>query len=109
MKVQHGNDAGDVTPRSPARGRAGYAPGERLARCLGVVSLVCTVLYALPPTSFVGAILMIGYVAETIVSYLNVDGSLFVSIQYGLCLGVVLSGWLWLGDGRRSTRLPLVG
>ena len=40
--------------------RIGYGSSESLARSLGVISLVCTVLYAVPPTSILGAILLTG-------------------------------------------------
>lgn len=37
--------------------RIGYGSSETLARSLGVITVVCTVLYAIPPTSILGAIL----------------------------------------------------
>src|ERR1700749_768897 len=35
--------------------RMGYGSSETLARSLGVITLICTVLYAVPPTSILGA------------------------------------------------------
>ena len=39
-------------------GRIGYGSSESLARALGVITVACTVLYAIPPTSILGAILL---------------------------------------------------
>src|SRR5207253_10627312 len=41
--------------------RIGYGSSETLARSLGIITVACTVLYAIPPTSMVGAILLTGY------------------------------------------------
>jgi len=41
--------------------RIGYGSSETLARSLGIITIVCTVLYSVPPTSILGAILLTGY------------------------------------------------
>src|ERR1700744_5761835 len=64
--------------------RMDYGSSEGLARCLGIVSLVCTTLYAVPPTSFVGAILMTGYLGGAMVSHIRIGGPLFAHILVGL-------------------------
>src|SRR5512140_349469 len=38
--------------------RIGYGSSETLARTLGAITVACTLLYAIPPTSIVGAILL---------------------------------------------------
>src|ERR1700737_3880004 len=38
--------------------RTGYGSSETLARSLGFIPIVCTVIYAIPPTSILGAILL---------------------------------------------------
>ena len=45
--------------------RIGYGSSETLARGLGIIAIVCTVLYAIPPTSILGAILLTGYLGGT--------------------------------------------
>src|SRR5947208_6467107 len=44
--------------------KMGYGPSESLARSLGLITIVCTTLYAVPPTSILGAILLTGYLGE---------------------------------------------
>ena len=41
--------------------RMGYGSSETLARSLGLITIVCTALYAVPPTSILGAILLTDY------------------------------------------------
>ena len=86
--------------------RMGYGSSESLARCLGAISLVCTALYALPPTSFVGAILMTGYLGGAMASHVRIGSPLFTHILFGFYLGVMLWGGLWLRDRRLRALLP---
>jgi DoxX-like family len=86
--------------------RMNYGSSEGLARCLGIVSLVCTTLYAVPPTSFVGAILMTGYLGGAMASHVRIGGPLFAHILFGFYLGLMLWGGLWLRNRRLSALLP---
>src|ERR1700732_4468485 len=57
--------------------RMGYGSSESLARSLGAISLVCTVLYAVPPTSILGAILLTGYLGGAMGAEVGTGGPLF--------------------------------
>ena len=46
--------------------RMGYGSSDTLMRGLGAITIVCTVLYAIPPTSILGAILLTGYLGGAI-------------------------------------------
>lgn len=87
--------------------RIGYGSSETLARTLGAITVICTLLYAVPPTSFVGAILLTGYLGGAIASHLRIGSPLFTHILFGLYLGVMLWGGLWLRDARLRQLLPL--
>src|SRR5450432_2701230 len=52
--------------------RIGYGSSESLARSLGVITVACTVLYAIPPTSILGAILLTGYLGGAMASHLRI-------------------------------------
>ena len=52
--------------------RIGYGSSESLARSLGVITVVCTVLYAVPPTSILGAILLTGYLGGAMASHVRI-------------------------------------
>jgi hypothetical protein len=86
--------------------RMGYGSSESLARCLGAISLVCTALYAFPPTSFVGAILMTGYLGGAMASHVRIESPLFTHVLFGFYLGVMVWGGLRLRDKRLRSLLP---
>lgn len=87
--------------------RIGYAAGRRFARSLGIVAVVCAVLYAFPPVSLFGAILSVGDFTSAMLSHLRIGNPLISITLFGCYLGVLLWGGLWLW--RRSPRalMPL--
>jgi len=86
--------------------RIGYGSSETLARSLGAISIVCTVLYAIPPTSILGAILTTGYLGGAIASHVRIGSPLFTHVLFGFYLGLMLWGGLWLRDEGLRTLLP---
>jgi hypothetical protein len=86
--------------------RIGYGSSETLARSLGVITLVCTILYAIPPTSILGAILLTGYLGGAMASHLRIGSPLFSHTLFGLYLGLMVWGGLWLRDGSLRSLLP---
>lgn len=78
-----------------------------LARTLGVLTLVCTILYAIPRTSVLGAILLTGYLGGAIYTHLRVGSPIFTHILFGVYLGLMIWGGLWLRDDRLRTLIPL--
>jgi hypothetical protein len=87
--------------------RMGYGSSENLARSLGAISLVCTVLYAIPPTSILGAILVTGYLGGAMASHVRIGSPLFSHILFGFYLGLMVWGGLWLRDRKLRALLPL--
>ena len=86
--------------------RIGYGSSETLARGLGIVTIVCTVLYAIPPTSILGAILLTGYLGGAMASHLRIGSPLFSHILFGFYLGLMLWGGLWLRDKSLRASIP---
>ena len=89
-----------------AMDRIGYGSSETLARSLGIITVACTVLYAIPPTSILGAILLTGYLGGAMASHLRIGSPLFTHILFGFYLGLMLWGGLWLRDGTLRTLIP---
>ena len=77
-------------------------------RLLGTILLVCTVLYAWPRTAFLGAVLLTGYLGGAVATHLRVGSPLLGSTLFGVYLGVMLWGGLWLRDPRLRALLPIV-
>jgi len=86
--------------------KMGYGSSEGLARSLGIITIVCTVLYAVPPTSILGAILLTGYLGGAIASHLRIGSPLFSHTLFGLYLGLMVWGGLWLRDRSLRSLIP---
>jgi len=86
--------------------RIGYGSSESLARTLGVITVACTVLYAIPPTSILGAILLTGYLGGAMASHLRIGSPLFTHTLFGFYLGLMVWGGLWLRDRSLRALIP---
>lgn len=85
--------------------RIGY-PLE-VIRPLGIIGIVCTILYALPRTSVFGAILLTGYLGGAIASKVRIEDPLFSSVLFGVYFGLLVWGGLYLRDERLRALVPL--
>lgn len=86
--------------------RLGYP--ETVIVPLGFVLLVCTVLYAIPRTSVLGAILLTGYLGGAVATHVRVREGLF-PIVFPIIFSVLIWGGLYLRDKRLRTLIPLRG
>jgi uncharacterized membrane protein YphA (DoxX/SURF4 family) len=75
----------------------------RLAIPLGILEVVCTVVYLVPRTAVLGAILLAGYLGGAIVMHLRVGDPFWVQAL----LGVALWGGLYLREPRLRALIPL--
>src|SRR5258707_5332623 len=79
---------------------------ETMARSLGLITIVCTVLYSIPPTSILGAILLTGYLGGAMASHVRIGSPLFTHTLFGLYLGLMMWGGLWLRDKNLQSMIP---
>ena len=86
--------------------RMGYGSGEALARIFGAVTIGCTILYGIPPTSILGAMLWTGYLGSAMASHVRIDSLLFSHVLFGFYLGLMVWGGLWLRDRSLRTSIP---
>ena len=86
--------------------KMGYGSSETLARSLGIITIVCTLLYSVPPTSILGAILLTGYLGGAMASHVRIDSPLFTHTLFGFYLGVMVWGGLWLRDPALRNFIP---
>jgi hypothetical protein len=77
-----------------------------LARPLGVLTLAGTILYAIPRTSVLGAILLTGYLGGAIYTHLRIDSPLLTHTLFGVYLGLLIWGGLYLRDRRVRALIP---
>jgi len=85
----------------------GYSASPDLARGLGVMTLVIALLYALPRTAVLGAILLTGLLGGAMATHLRVGSPLFSHLFFGLYLGLLAWGGLYLRDPRLRRLIPL--
>ncbi len=73
---------------------------------MGVALLVCTVLYVIPRTAILGAVLLTGYLGGAVATHVRVSAPVF-NLLFPVMMGVLLWGGLWLRDRRVQELLPL--
>ena len=73
---------------------------------LGIVLLACTILYVVPRTAVLGAILLTGYLGGAVATHVRVGDPLF-SVLFPVILGVLIWGGLYLRDDRLRALIPL--
>ena len=84
----------------------GFPASPALARTLGIVGLICTALYAWPRTSVLGAVLLTGYLGGTVAVHLRAGSPVFSHLLFGVYLGILLWGGLYLRDARLRALFP---
>ncbi|MER8867176.1 DoxX family protein [Mesorhizobium sp. M0751] len=84
----------------------GWPADANVSRMLGIIGLVSTVLYALPRTSVLGAILLTAYLGGAVATHVRIGSPLFSHILFGVYLGAILWGGLYLRDPRVRALIP---
>jgi hypothetical protein len=95
----------NLGPAVEGTARLGYPVS--LVVPIGVVLFVCTVLYAIPRTSILGAILLTGYLGGAVASNVRMGNPLFGYVLFPVYVGVLLWGGLFLRDARLRALIPL--
>jgi hypothetical protein len=78
-----------------------------IIRTLGVLTLIGAALYAYPRTSVLGAILLTGYLGGAIYAHYRLADPLFTHTLFGVYLGLLIWGGLYLRDPRVRALIPL--
>ena len=84
----------------------GYPESEIVG--IGVVLLICTLLYVVPRTSILGAIFLTGYLGGAIASQVRAQQSWF-NVVFAFVFGCLVWVGLWLRNTRVRNFLPLHG
>ena len=84
--------------------RLGYP--ESVVPGLGILLLVCTVVYMVPRTSVLGAILLTGYLGGATATHVRIGDPLF-PILFPSIVGLFVWGGLFLREERLRTLIPL--
>ena len=76
---------------------------------IGVIETVCVVLYLIPRTAVLGAILETALLGGAIATNVRVGNPLFSHELFGVYLGLFVWGGLWFRDPRIRALIPLRG
>jgi len=74
---------------------------------IGIVLVICTILYLLPLTSVLGAILLTGYLGGAIATQVRANEGAF-PIIFPVIIGALLWAGLYLRDYRLRNLIPLL-
>jgi hypothetical protein len=80
---------------------------ESVIVALGIVLLACTILYLVPRTAVIGAILLTGYLGGAVATHVRVDAGAF-EVLFPVIVGALLWGGLVLRDARLAALLPVL-
>jgi hypothetical protein len=76
-----------------------------LSTTIGVILLLCTVLYVIPRTAILGAILLTGYLGGAVATNLRLENPLFTNTFFPIYFGALIWAGLWLREPRLGSRL----
>jgi hypothetical protein len=82
----------------------GYPAGSVL--WIGMIELVCLVLYLVPRTSVLGALLLTGYLGGAIATHARVNSPLLSHTLFPIYVALLLWGGLYLRETRLHVLLP---
>jgi hypothetical protein len=74
---------------------------------LGVVVLICVVLYIIPNTAVLGAILLTGYLGGAVATHVRHGDPLFSHVLAPVYFAILLWAGLYLREPRLSALIPL--
>ncbi len=74
---------------------------------IGVIELAGVLLYIVPRTALLGAIVLMGLLGGAMATQLRVGNPLFSHVLFGLYLGLFMWGGLWLRDPRLRALFPI--
>ena len=78
-----------------------------LAFGLGVLELICLVVYVVPRTSILGAILWTGYLGGAIAAQVRIGSPLFSTTLFPVYVALLIWGGLYLREDRLRALIPL--
>ena len=95
-----------VKPGPVVEGTVKLGYSESVIIPLGIVLIACTVLYLVPRTAVLGAILVTGYLGGAVATHVRTGDGVF-PIAFAVTFGVLIWLGIYLRDSRLRDLLPL--
>jgi hypothetical protein len=80
---------------------------ESAVRLIGMILLVCLILYVVPRTSLLGAVMLTGYLGGAVATQLRLGSPLLSTTMFPIHIGVLVWGGLILREDRLRALFPL--
>jgi len=80
---------------------------EHAVAVIGAIELVCLVLYLVPRTAVLGAVVFTGYLGGAVATHLRVGNPLLSHTLFPIYVAALLWGGLYLRDPRLRALMPL--
>jgi DoxX-like family len=95
-----------TAPVVEAMERLGYP--VRMAPVIGILEIACLVLYLIPRTSVLGALLWTAFLGGATASQVRIGEPLFSHVLFPSYVALFLWGGLWLRDDRLRALVPVI-
>ena len=96
-----------VKPAEVIEGTLALGFAEQHLPVIGLLGLISTLLYALPRTSILGAILLTAYFGGAVATHLRLNNPLFTHTLFTVYFGILIWGGLWLRNSKLRELFPL--
>jgi hypothetical protein len=78
-----------------------------IGSAIGIIPIVCALVYAIPRTAALGAVLITGFLGGAIATHVRIGDALAPPVFVSLVLGALAWLGLWLRDARVRALLPV--
>jgi hypothetical protein len=95
-----------LKPSFAVQGTVALGYSENVMTPIGLVLLACTLLYALPKTNILGAILLTGYLGGAVATHVRAQGTWF-EIFFPALIGILVWLALYLRTPQLRSLIPL--
>ena len=85
--------------------KLGWDPRHTLT--IGIIEATCLVLYLIPRTRLLGAVLFTGLLGGALATQMRAESPLFSHVLFSVYLGLFLWGGLWLRDPALRAVFPV--
>jgi len=87
-----------VAPVVEGTAQLGYS--DSVIQPIGIILLLCVVVYLVPRTAILGAVLLTGYMGGAIATHVRVGSPLLTHVLFPVYVAVLVWGGLFLRDAR---------
>jgi hypothetical protein len=94
-----------IDPVVESFGQLGYPVSVSVG--IGLLELVCLVLYVIPRTSVLGAIMLTGYLGGAVATHVRVGSPMLTHILFPIYVAALVWGGLFLREARLRALVPL--